>query len=116
MANRRSIALAATVSMFCLLPLAAHAGSGGTPTAPGAGKSTDYCCTTLERGDTRRRGNEERGSGGNQGSAASFLNGTGCVAIDEDSLSRNACQGTVVKCRGELFTPNPGKVDRCLTP
>jgi len=112
MANRRRIALAA-VSMTFLLPAAAHAGSGGTPTAPGAGKSTDYCCTTWERVDPRRHGDDSRSD---QKNASSFLNGTGCQAIAEDELSRNSCLGTVVKCRGELFTPSASKVERCLTP
>lgn len=115
MLNRRRTALAA-VSMFCLLPVAAHAGAGGTPTAPGAGKSTDYCCTTWER-VTQRNGTEEReGAQGNEKKGITFVNGTGCQAIAEDEFSRNACPGTVVKCRGEFFTPSMGTVQRCFTP
>jgi hypothetical protein len=114
MMNRRRIALAAA-SMFCLLPVAAHAGSGGTPTAPGAGKSTDYCCQILER-VTQPTGTD--GTQTTQGTAKplTFVNGTGCSAIAEDDFSRNQCSGTVVKCRGEFFTPSTGRVERCLTP
>jgi hypothetical protein len=109
MVNRRRLALAA-VSISFLLPSAAYAGAGGTPTAPAAGRSTDYCCTTLERVDPRR------GDDGSREKSPSFLNGAGCQAIAEDDFSRNACPGTVVKCRGELFTPTSGKVERCFTP
>jgi hypothetical protein len=107
--SRSTLALAA-VSMFCLLPAATHAGSGGTPTAPAAGKSTDYCCQTLtpQRQGTDEQGNEKKGF--------TFVNGTGCSAIAEDDFSRNACTGTAVKCRGEFFTPSAGTVQRCLTP
>lgn len=113
MVNRRRIA-AAVVSLFNLLPLAAQAGSGGTPTAPGVGKSTDYCCQILER-VTQPSGTDGTAT---QGSAKplSFINGTGCNAIAEDDFSRNQCSGTVVKCRGEFFTPSTGRVERCLTP
>ena len=111
MANRRRIALAAVFGVSFLIPAATQAGSGGTPTAPGAGKSTDYCCTTWERVDTRRNGEDSQSK-----NTLSFLNGSGCQAIAEDDFSRNACPGTVVKCRGELFTPTTGKVERCLTP
>ena len=116
MVNRRRIALAA-VSMSCLLPVATHAGSGGTPTAPGVGKSTDYCCQTLQRSDavltappagTATQGTENK--------PITSVNGTACQAIAEDDFSRNQCSGTVVKCRGEFFTPSTGRVERCLTP
>jgi len=115
MANRRRNALAAAVSMFCLLPIASHAGGGaGIPAAPGAGKSTDYCCL----------GTPQRVTQGNGANAFTFINATMCTALDEtDTLSRNNCPGTVVKCRGEFFTPTsqvksqpPGQVQRCLTP
>lgn len=113
MINRRRIALAA-VSISCFLPTVVHAGAGGTPAAPGAGKSTDYCCATWERVDPRRHGDDSRGDQ----KALSFLNGSGnCSALDElDTTSRNMCPGTVVKCRGEFFTPSEGKVQRCFTP
>ena len=107
MINRPRIALAAAVSVFFLLPVAAHAGFGGSPTAPGAGKATDYCCATWEQSPTRH------GHGAN---AIPFVNGTGCTAIAEDEFSRNQCSGTVMKCRGEAFTPSAGTVTRCLTP
>ena len=116
MLNLRRTALAA-VSLFCLLPVAAHAGAGGTPTAPGAGRSTDYCCATWERVTQRQGTDEKQGTQGNEKSTiTSFVNGTGCQAIAEDEFSRNACSGTVVKCRGEFFTSTTGKVERCLTP
>jgi hypothetical protein len=53
---------------------------------------------------------------GKEKKTISYINGTKCQAIAEDEFSRNACFGTVVKCRGELFTPSAGKVERCLTP
>jgi hypothetical protein len=111
MLNLRRTTLAA-FSLFCLLPVAAHAGAGGTPTAPGAGKSTDYCCTTWERA-TQPSGTDEHGK---EKKTIPSLNGTGCQAIGEDEFSRNACSGTVAKCRGEFFTPRTGRVERCLTP
>ena len=111
MVNRQRLALAA-ISISCLLPTTVYAGAGGTPVAPGAGRSTDYCCAAWESAESRRQGN-----------TLSFLNGTGCQAIPEDPLARNECGttigapgSTVVKCRGELFTPSTGKVERCLTP
>ena len=116
MVKRLRIVLAATVSMSCLLPIAADAGGGaGIPAAPGAGKSTDYCCL----------GTPQRVTQGNGANAFTFINATMCTALDEtDTLSRNNCPGTVVKCRGEFFTPSsapnsgrpPGLVERCLTP
>jgi hypothetical protein len=117
MINRRRIALAA-VSISCLFPIAVHAGAGGTPTAPAAGKSTEYCCQVLERGTTTQRhgADEKQSTPGNEKNTATFVNGTGCQAIDEDVLSRNACPGTTVKCRGEFFTPSKSEVLRCLTP
>src|SRR5262245_12920525 len=107
MVNRRRIVLAA-VSMLCLLPISADAGGGaGIPAAPGEEKSTVTC----------RLGTLQRVTQGNGANAFTFINGAMCTALDEtDTLSRNNCQGTVVKCRGELFTPNPGTVQRCLTP
>jgi len=116
MVKRLRIVLAATVSMSCLLPIAADAGGGaGIPAAPGAGKSTDYCCLTEPQRVTQ----------GNGANAFTFINAARCTALDEtDTLSRNNCPGTVVKCRGEFFTPSsapnsgrpPGLVERCLTP
>jgi hypothetical protein len=112
MINKRRIALV-VLSAFSLLPVIAQAGAGGTPTAPAAGRSTDYCCTTWEVGD--RRHGHDRGRS-DRDDAPSFLNGSGCLAIAEDEASRNECLGTVVKCRGELFTPSRGEVKRCFTP
>ena len=108
MVKRLRIVLAATVSMSCLLPIAADAGGGaGIPAAPGAGKSTDYCCL----------GSPQRVTQGNGANAFTFINAARCTALDEtDILSRNNCPGTVVKCRGEFFTPSSGQVQRCLTP
>jgi hypothetical protein len=111
MINRRRIALAA-VSISCLFPIAVHAGAGGNPTAPGAGKSTNYCCTTWEK-VTQPSGTDEQGK---EKKTIPFLNGTGCQAIAEDDFSMNGCSGTTAKCRGEFFTPRTGKVERCLTP
>jgi hypothetical protein len=101
--------------MSFFLPPVVNAGSGGTPTAPGAGRSTDYCCATWER-VTQRNGSDEREGQGNEKKGITFVNGTGCSAIAEDDFSRNQCSGTVVKCRGEFFTPSSGEVKRCLTP
>jgi len=112
MVSRRCIALSAVMSFF--LPAVAHAGAGGTPTALGAGKSTEYCCQVWERVTPPRHGTDDRQA--SDKSAPSFVNGTGCNAIDEDVFSRQACAGTVAKCRGEFFTPATGKVERCLTP
>ena len=114
MVIRRCIALSAVLTS-CLSPAVAYAGSGGTPTPPAAGKSTDYCCQVWERGDTQSPA-DAASPASKVKSGASFLNGTGCQAIAEDDFSRNQCTGTVAKCRGELFTPNLGKVERCLTP
>jgi hypothetical protein len=114
MVNRQRIALA-VLSALTLLPITAHAGAGGNPSAPGAGKSNDYCCQRWE---------------GVREGPITFFTGTGCVAIaGDDAEARNACVHTVVKCRGEFYTPNPapsgngetpttfpGRVDRCLTP
>ena len=113
MLNRSYLALAA-VSISCFLPPAVYAGAGGTPVTPGAGRSTDYCCVALETVTVRL------GSGG----TLTFMNGTGCKALPEDPGARNTCgsdtgeagPGTVVKCRGELFNPSAGTVQRCLTP
>ena len=113
MVDRGHFALLA-VSLSCFFPVAAHAGSGGTPTAPGAGKSTDYCCQVWERVEPNAQTSDATQP--TQKSAPSFLRGSGCQAIAEDEFSRNSCIGTVVKCRGELFTPGTGKVERCLTP
>jgi len=55
---------------------------------------------------------------------------TGCAAFDESGPNRNACMGvspqgtfvpkTVLKCRGELYTPDSsgqsGTVTRCFSP
>ena len=116
MVNRQRITLA-LVSAISLLPTTAFAGAGGTPTAPAAGTPSEYCCQRLQ---AVRQG---------EGSQAFiFYTGTGCIAIGADVEGRNACQYTVVKCRGEFYTPNPssssngepttfpGRVDRCLTP
>jgi hypothetical protein len=116
MVNRQRIALA-VLSAFSLLPITVQAGAGGTPTAPAAGTPSEYCC---QRWETVRQG---------EGSHAfTFYTGTGCIAIGADPEARNVCQYTVVKCRGEFYTPNPpsssnaeptafpGRVDRCLTP
>jgi hypothetical protein len=111
MINRRRIALAA-VSISCFLPIAVHAGAGGTPTAPAAGKSTSYCCTTWEKG-TQPSGTDEQGK---EKKTIPYVNGTGCVVIAEDDFSANGCLGTTAKCRGEFFTPRTGKVERCFTP
>jgi hypothetical protein len=113
MFSRHGIALA--VLSPSLLPLGAHAGAGGSPTAPAAGKATEYCCQVW-RADTRRHGDDQ-----GKNSLTSFT-GSGCIAIFEDDVARNSCGGTVVKCRGEFFTPSTatdsgaGKVERCLTP
>src|SRR5918992_5123366 len=117
MVNRQRIALA-VLSAFSLVPITAHSGAGGTPTAPGAGKSSDYCCQTWSA--------VRQGEGSN---AFTFFNGTSCFWIaDGDTEGRNSCRpGTVAKCRGEFFTPAPadapenptaptGTVTRCLTP
>ena len=116
MVNRQRIAFA-VVAALSLLPMTAQAGAGGTPTAAGAGKSTDYCCLKWEKGESPRRGDD------NSRNAPSFVNGEGCQAFEStDVSSANACPGTVVKCRGEFFTPSAqtnsglGKVERCLTP
>jgi hypothetical protein len=111
----RHTALAA-VSLFCLLPIPAHAGAGGTPTAPGAGKSTNYCCTTWERATPQGATDQTQGGQGKETKTIPFLNGIGCAAIAEDDFSMNGCLGTTAKCRGEFFTPRTGKVERCLTP
>ena len=103
--------VAAALSFSTLIPTAVYAGSGGTPTAPAAGRSTDYCCATWERVDPRRRGDKD-----DDKNALPFFNGRECQAIAEDEFSRNSCPGTVVKCRGEFFTFSTGKVERCLTP
>ena len=116
MFNRQRIALA-VLSALPLLPMTVQAGAGGSPSAPGAGKSSEYCCQTL--------------NGAREG-LITLWTGTGCIAIpDGDTEARNACLFTVVKCRGEFYTPNPqpsgnggtptnttfpGRVDRCLTP
>lgn len=113
MVNRQRVALA-VLSAFSLFPIASYGGSGGSPTAPAAGKGTDYCCTVW----TPAR----------EGSLTVFT-GTGCVAIigGDEPTDRNMCQGTVAKCRGEFYTPTAttpppegspylGRVDRCLTP
>jgi hypothetical protein len=112
MVNRQRIALA-VLSAFSLLPLTAHAGAGiGVPTAPSAGTPSTYCCATVRTVEIRD----------NAGKVVfSFVNGDGCQVFDPaDFTAANSCPGTVVKCRGELFSPNnaerPGKVDRCLTP
>lgn len=115
MVIRRCMALSVVVTS-CFFPSVAQAGSGGTPTAPGAGKSTDYCCQVWERGDTQPPADAANQASKAKSGGASFLNGTGCQAIAEDDFSRNQCTGTVAKCRGELFTPSAGRVDRCLTP
>jgi hypothetical protein len=104
-AHQRWIVRLAGIMALAFVPATAYAGAGGTPTAPGAGRSTDYCCAALNRVT------EGQGSKAN-----TFINGTTCVAIAEDDFSRNACTGTVVKCRGEFFTPATGVVQRCFTP
>lgn len=109
MVSRRRIALAA-LSTISFLPLVAQAGAGGSPTAPAAGKGTEYCCERWQRMTLTT----------DDGKTITVFEGNRCRAIFEDEVSRNACTGTVAKCRGEFFTPgpssSPGRVDRCLTP
>ena len=109
MVNRRSIAVTAGVIALALLPTLALAGAGGTPTAPGAGRGTDYCCQSIQQ-NTEGQGKGEK--------SLNTVSGTGCTALDPgDTLSANQCPGVVVKCRGEFFTPSQdGSVRRCLTP
>ena len=107
----------ALLTLFSLTPAASYAGAGGSPTAPAGGRSSDYCCMQWDRRTTR----------GDDGSTITFYNGSGnCRAISEEPLERNNCEGTVLKCRGEFFTPigsvltggrgeEPG-VKRCFTP
>ena len=57
MVNRQRIAFA-VIAALSLLPMTAQAGAGGTPTAAGAGKSTDYCCLKWEKGESPRRGDD----------------------------------------------------------
>jgi hypothetical protein len=110
MVSRRRIALA-VLSTISFLPLAAQAGAGGSPTAPGAGKGTEYCCEQPWKRMTLQT---------DDGKTITVWEGNRCRAITEDELGRNSCQGTVAKCRGEFFTPGPsgtlGRVDRCFTP
>lgn len=117
MANRWLVGLSAVITLF--IPIAVHAGVGGSPVPPGAaaaGAATAYCCATWTPSQI----------GDNKASITVF-NGTGCVAIAATPSEVNDCGTTnaankVLKCRGEQYTPGAplatpdGLVDRCLTP
>ena len=105
----------ALVAVFSLLPSVSYAGAGGSPTAPAAGQSSYYCCAELL--PVPQSGADLDGR--NQ---ISFFNGNGCRAIGGELIERINCEWTVIKCRGERFTPSAetpmglGAVRRCLTP
>lgn len=113
MVNRQRIALA-VVGALSLIPMTAQAGAGGTPIAPAAGTSTNYCCQRWREVEARTA----------DGGTFTFLNGQFCQVISDSPFDRNSCSGEVVKCRGETFKPGQGgsvqtltgTVDRCLNP